>query len=129
YQKITTAAYRDLVSSAAFKLSDKNLSTLLHDIESADQSNNPDRVIGLALTNMAVIQQNINAKELATISRLILKHHGIGTVQEILSYAKKNADRHAQATQHFELARYYSSRNQWDDAIAQLKMFDLSEDV
>jgi len=129
YQKTIASAYHELANTSAFKVSSPDLTTLISEVNSADKNNNPDRAVGLAAANMDIIQKNINAKELPELSRIILKNHATSLAKEILEYSKKNGDRYTQAKQQFEFAKYYASQSQWDDAIAHLKTFDLTNDV
>lgn len=129
YQKVIAAAYHELANSSRFKISTPDLTTLIDEINDADKNNNSDRIAGLAASNMDIIQKNINAKEIAELSQIILKHHAVNLAQEILEYSKKNGDRHTQAKQQLEFAKYYANQNQWDNAIAYLKTFDLTNDV
>lgn len=129
YQKLIATAYRELAITRLFKLSSPDLSVLVNEVNVADGNHNPDKVAGLTAANMAVIEKNINAKELPGLLRVILKNHALTLGKEILEYSKINGNKFSQAQQQLEFAKYYTSQNQWDKAIAHLQTFDLSSDI
>jgi hypothetical protein len=129
YKKVTTLAYRELANAPSYKLPQAELNTLISEIGRADKENKPEHTIALVAANMAIIQQNINAKELHSVTTALLKHHAVGIAEDINQLVNNQGDRYSQAKQSFEFAKYAANVNHWDKALDWLKKIDIANEL
>ncbi|MES2673533.1 MAG: hypothetical protein V4660_04805 [Pseudomonadota bacterium] len=129
YKKVTTLAYRELANTPSYKLPQADLNTLISEVVRADEAHKPERVIALVVANMATIQKNTNAKELPTVTAVLLKHHAIGIAEDIYQLISNQGDRYSQAKQSFEFAKYEANANHWDKAFDWLKKIDIANEL
>ncbi len=129
YKKVTTLAYRELASTPLYKLPQAELNTLISEVVRADEELKPERAIALVVTNIAIIQKNINAKELHIITAILLKHHAVGIAEEISNLVNTQGDRYSQAKESFAFAKYQANLNRWDKAFGWLKKIDIANEL
>lgn len=129
YKKVSTLAYRELANTASYKLPQIELNILINEIVRADKENKPEHAIVLVAANMAIIQKNINSKELDDVSAILLKHHAVGMAEEISQLINNQGDRYSQAKQSFEFAKYEANVNHWDNAFDWLKKIDVANEL
>lgn len=129
YQKVTTRAYHELCNASAYLLPQADLNTLINAAVSADDAHKPEGVICVATANMAVVQKNVNAKELPSLTALVLKHHALGIAKEIADLVSNQGDVYAQAKQNFQIAKYEADQHHWDKAIDWLKKIDITNEL
>lgn len=127
YQRLSTQAFLEAASKSANKsLKASNIKALLRQVSHAEEAGNSQQAVILIAANVPLIQKNINDKSVANLVRALFTHQAPGLAKDILALASRSGDDYAEARLKFEYARYLVSRQQWQEAFAELKAIDIN---
>ncbi|RYZ90077.1 MAG: hypothetical protein EOO68_24895, partial [Moraxellaceae bacterium] len=130
YQNISTLAYRELSQKAgSFSLEQSNFAALVARVDGYITSHSPEAAASLIAANSQLIKQHIAAKEAPLLTWILLQQQAKGVADDIFEQAKNQNDDFITARFKFQFAKYHAEQGDWDQAIALLNSFNVSNNL